>query len=478
MDNTASTSLDVYRDLRIIVQVASGALRIDRLQPEDIDPLGNEISTFLQLCSSPESEISEHERMLNANLIIAICNIDTGLEDRSKEDADAHGALFRLFRKTILTRDNLEALLRMYDADFRTGAVRCRAPYLLFRILHQHNSIWKFRLKDGSSFSSNLIRALSKGLHDDAKKKTQTSLHFSSMCCCVQVWQALTVALSVSKDYPCDIVHHVVSFDWPKIMMSPDAQMPLYRGWTCYLDMEVFLSLHELAQRVLREDPSSIDARLLLRKLVACRELLHRVLNRILAGYLLSSQDTHKLAIKSTMWFLVHYTNCLTSIVCDQRTDALRRRAHAYLVETPEVSTLTHIVDLEMRSDALDNVQDAVEYLSDTMWLIRMPSETDDDRWERFQTTYSLDDADAQRQFRRFNRQNTNAKLEASVGTNEMCANCFVLEHALEKNGEKLFLCSQCRQIKYCSRKCQREHWKKAHKYKCEAHEKAAKTKK
>jgi sulfur relay (sulfurtransferase) DsrC/TusE family protein len=57
-------------------------------------------------------------------------------------------------------------------------------------------------------------------------------------------------------------------------------------------------------------------------------------------------------------------------------------------------------------------------------------------------------------------------KKSANLKEGEMCANCFVLERTLE-NGAKLSKCSRCKQIKYCSRTCQAQHWKKIHKQQC-----------
>ena len=46
---------------------------------------------------------------------------------------------------------------------------------------------------------------------------------------------------------------------------------------------------------------------------------------------------------------------------------------------------------------------------------------------------------------------------------NEECANCAV-------NSVKLFSCSRCRNIKYCSISCQTQHWKEDHKIYCKSH--------
>jgi hypothetical protein len=60
---------------------------------------------------------------------------------------------------------------------------------------------------------------------------------------------------------------------------------------------------------------------------------------------------------------------------------------------------------------------------------------------------------------------NCRNETERLYGTNEMCTNCNVLEKY--SRGKKLFRCGSCHQVLYCSRECQRAHWKKMHKKEC-----------
>ena len=49
------------------------------------------------------------------------------------------------------------------------------------------------------------------------------------------------------------------------------------------------------------------------------------------------------------------------------------------------------------------------------------------------------------------------------------CANCGVSATQLAKDDKKLLNCSQCRSVRYCSRECQRAHWRAGHKAECKA---------
>jgi hypothetical protein len=60
---------------------------------------------------------------------------------------------------------------------------------------------------------------------------------------------------------------------------------------------------------------------------------------------------------------------------------------------------------------------------------------------------------------------NCRNEMERLYGTNEICTNCNVLEKYSQ--AKKLFRCGSCHQVLYCSRECQRAHWKKTHKKEC-----------
>jgi hypothetical protein len=94
--------------------------------------------------------------------------------------------------------------------------------------------------------------------------------------------------------------------------------------------------------------------------------------------------------------------------------------------------------------------------------------ESEEARWQRFHRNYLTHDAipDGNKKMSKILLKGTkkNFKATTNLTEGEMCANCYVLEKTLD---EKLLKCGQCRVIKYCSRECQREHWKKAHKKQC-----------
>jgi hypothetical protein len=74
-----------------------------------------------------------------------------------------------VFRNTIVTPGNLEALPRIVDADLRIGPVRCLA-FLYLRRLCDLPSIWSSALSDGYLFSSRMIGACAKFLDDEVKE--------------------------------------------------------------------------------------------------------------------------------------------------------------------------------------------------------------------------------------------------------------------------------------------------------------------
>jgi hypothetical protein len=98
-----------------------------------------------------------------------IFDVFIAIANSSDDDA---GALVILFRKRIATPTNLEALLRMMDADVRTGSVRCVASSLIM-VLGQMSSIYGLKMNDGSYFASCLVSCSSKSLEDDANLSKQ-----------------------------------------------------------------------------------------------------------------------------------------------------------------------------------------------------------------------------------------------------------------------------------------------------------------
>jgi hypothetical protein len=94
--------------------------------------------------------------------------------------------------------------------------------------------------------------------------------------------------------------------------------------------------------------------------------------------------------------------------------------------------------------------------------------ESDEARWQRFYSRYLRQEAnpDDNKCFSKVLLKTLKKAVKASTNLTEgeMCANCYVLENTVEGG---LLKCGQCRLIKYCSRKCQREHWHKAHKKQC-----------
>jgi hypothetical protein len=96
---------------------------------------------------------------------------------------------------------------------------------------------------------------------------------------------------------------------------------------------------------------------------------------------------------------------------------------------------------------------------------------SDDDRWRVLESGVlskrkASDLKKTLKTYRHTSKQNVKSQAEAQYGTDEVCTNCFRLESGLEE-GKKLMICGWCKQVSYCSRKCQMEHWKKFHKKEC-----------
>jgi hypothetical protein len=148
----------------LLIEISSNIQRIHS-QPSNIDNLAVEIPKVFQRASVPESTVSIHGRQVNDLMMESIGTIDHELA--FKLDSGRDGAMIMLFRRTMITPENLQALFRMCDANIRTGKVRCYAFSHLLRLLTVQY-IWKVKLLDSNSTSvaSKIMTVMAKALSD------------------------------------------------------------------------------------------------------------------------------------------------------------------------------------------------------------------------------------------------------------------------------------------------------------------------
>jgi hypothetical protein len=126
--------------VHLLMRISANYECIDSLQPSDVDKLGVESSLAPQRASVPESTVSVAERKVNESMLGSIRYIDHMLS--LKTDNARDGAMLMLYRRTIITPENLEALFRICDSNIRTGMVRCHAFWHLCKLITIH-ATWK-----------------------------------------------------------------------------------------------------------------------------------------------------------------------------------------------------------------------------------------------------------------------------------------------------------------------------------------------
>jgi hypothetical protein len=443
--------------------------RIAELGPSDVDRLGNEVSGAFKRCSVSESTIPVAEREVNEVMLACIGNIDSCLS----------GALQMLFRRTVATPDNLKALFRMADPDIRTGMVRIHAIWHLC-MLTSLRSIWDIQLKNvvsGETGSSNsvafhMIRAMALALSitpylDATSTLNSTRGPLSNS----RAWVSLGEALGICQDEPEMVMDLLMRFDWPSIFKRSDCHITDNPGDRSFWDSVLFVRLHLWPVRRLVQDPNDETAKQFLKKQKgSCVELFHRILRRIISGEIWSQganssrfEDLGPVGI-----FLMDFMNCLAPLPCDRETDALVRRARSSLLESHMTSLLSEVMVLAQSPESaqthISHMEHVLELMDEDGYWKELKKESPSNKWLRFSRLYLQGGRVDYQKIAKSIKKANQKSVKKDLTEGEMCACCFVLESNLQC---KLLKCSRCRQIKYCSGECQKEHWKKAHKKQC-----------
>jgi hypothetical protein len=474
---TISTDYNDYPILRRVslelILSAGCVTYIKTLKPQDIDHLAVEVRTVLENCSKSETGLSRSVRREQEVLFTCIVAIDHRLTLRDDSNA---GAMVLLFRKTIMTPTNLQALLRITSASVRTGQIRCYAICLL-DVLMGVSSIWSVKLNDGTYFATALICAYSKVMEDDATKKDIE--HDKGCLCAHKSCMALRDGLFVTKDKPTKVLNRILDVDWTTVLQTEDGK--------CELDfchgnhkMLLWINLHKLAVRVYREDPPNAHkARTMLAKLGACNELFCFVLRRIKSEepLWLKQPDPEQTSASKTLmlndlqWtpeFLLRFPICLTTLPNDRETNALMRRAYPYFQKAPVASAVILALNPDRPKTTTTALYETLcLYFEPKTWNT-MKGHSEEQRMKLFNHHYLsvVPHPGTYKLARRTMKSAIQSKLEKTIGEGEMCANCYIMESDMVED-QNLMKCAWCRQITYCSRECQRDHWKKAHKKQC-----------
>jgi hypothetical protein len=450
------------------------------LQPSDIDKLGVEISKALQRASVPESNVSEKEKKVNETMLACMGSIDHRLSLK-KDQSASDGAMLMLYRKTMISPDNLQALFRMVDSNIRTGKVRCHAIWHLGTFLNVQ-ATWKVKLplqepgrnnSTSTSVAAKVITVMSAAL---SEQRDLCGNQEGSRCCCHErPWIFFGEALGVCRDEPEKVVDLLHPWDWATILQRPDAAvMGVPPERPLFYDSILLDALHRWCIRLLKENHNNTKAKEVLQKLGGCDTLLRRQLRRVISGETSctpgSTMTFEEMA--PVVNFLNSFLHCLSPVPWDREIDSLVRRARPVIAKSFKTVMKNKMEIAAMaqnpeRSDAGKNAIHGVLFLMDH--LKDLHRESEDARWQRFHNRYLVHEANPKdgkglsksllKGYKKVVKSSTN------LTQGEMCANCYVLEKTLH---EKLLKCGQCRLIKYCSQECQKDHWKKAHKQQCQ----------
>jgi MYND finger len=291
----------------------------------------------------------------------------------------------------------------------------------------------------------------------------------------------------IGSESPKDIIELVNKFDWPKILQDKDVNAIQDKATKIYYDYSNFILLHAWACRLLAKDVENEMAKTFIREhLGSCTKLLQTCLRRIIHEGVQMGREIENLAI-----VVIEFMICLVPVPIDRETIALVRRAKSAL-EQALLRNKTSDDPFLMENIALGTYNFKVQRIKTLIYNMSVWQQahylSDEKRWYYFHDFFLSggNTLAADRRLVKDARKSCKKKVKLVAGLQggEMCANCFVLEKTLLEEQEEydegggnnsnsndggLMKCSRCLQIKYCSRECQGEHWKKAHKLHCKS---------
>ncbi len=498
---------ELFPLLRKKVSQAPGNL-IRNIDRSDLDQLVIEQRRVFERCTIPEMFISEEERQLDDLMVQCLHNIDFTLEVyRSKENT----SMLDTYRRSAGMPENLQLLLKMTDPTVRTGKVRCFAVGFLCKIILSTRAIWKTKLSNKKSFTQEIIKVFANILDPTRNKHSH---HVSYGCTCESAWSMLIRALSVCTDPPADVIDVLNEYNWYAIFELNQPPVEQRRPEENFTDIALFVSVHQWPVRLTQlEGKDCKKARDFFAKIGTCHRFYRRQIERIARGKIWSrdheaadrerkmnaasgkkgkgkkskdkakekgkkSKEKEKNRIQDMSPYLnvlQCYTCTLTPVLPKRMSeeaidelDALVARAYKVLTKATKAALENEISHLGSRNRTVLAINENVNLLSDYAWK-KLKSETEEDRWYRFDYKYmGIDKKLLKKSWKeesnRIREEESKYDLAVKLKEHNMCANCFTLESSLERN---LFKCSGCNVVLYCSVKCQKQHWKKVHRKHC-----------
>jgi len=433
------------------------------LRPADVDQLAEEVGEVLSISTSTGSDLDrkapQNEFDTDAMLLFSVRCIITSLLNRD----DDSGAFLSLFLKSIATPTNLKSLLQLMDADIAIGRDRCRAIYIMDKLVQNLDRIHSIKLDKNTSLTIKYIQVLGKILHDEATRGDDIA-HCRPLgdasrirCICLEcsVWQPLSTTLKYSKDDSSTIVDVLDEFDWHTILALDNAPIDIYnadskRRRIIFTDTTLtkYISVH--ARSILLVDSKNSKARSLLRKIGGCKELFHRVLHRIITGEIYSqppaTAPNEFIRIDFRRIFDGYFSNCILNSLIpppwdDDKTNKLLDCALSCLKRGLMLANIT--------TKLFHLILEVLSPLNRSSFLTK----TDEERFEMFRDYYEhirpnikgKSEPESLRDIRR-----KYFKLNIKSGQfpdNDMCANCFATEKDIKTEGKTLLKCSSCKQI-------------------------------
>jgi len=301
-----------------------------------------------------------------------------------------------------------------------------------------------------------------------ASESEETSLMSSIKSAWLCIWQSL----GVCSDTATTVTAAFVPFQWKTTMDNPNGE---FTANSFQPKTSVLILLIRWAKSALNWDRNDVCAMKMLQALGSCDNFGPRLLRRTISVDFLALPPAQRLQeCINEEREMHHFLNCAVPSPDDREMDILLSctRERLEVAHNSMCHDQTVLASLNLPNILSGSTVDSSHFV-------------ENQHLQKWEETKSWDETKRLEVFEQFLESRVEVRPSeqdskprkilfqeylcgaVDLTCGEMCANCLKLTSQLDRNMRNLDGCSRCKQMKYCRRECQSEHWTKIHKRHC-----------